>query len=245
MTRWRMDLTYDGTGFAGWQVQPGRTTVQGTVEDALRTLDGGPVKVHASGRTDQGVHARLQPIHCDLARDWDVRRLRRGLNALLPPDVRVLRVRRVPASFHARRSVREKEYRYFIWNDDVLPPFLRRYRTHITRRLDVGAMKEAAELLAGRHDFASFTANPNRPVESTIRRVTRVSVVRRGHEVIIAAVGEGFLYRMVRSLAGFLIRVGEGRMTPSDGPRILAARERTAHVETAPPQGLFLWNVRY
>jgi len=245
MKRWRIDLSYDGTDFAGWQVQPGRTTLQGTVESVLATLDGSTVKVHASGRTDQGVHARLQPIHCDLARSWEPVRLRRGLNGLLPPDIRVLRVRRVAATFHARRSVREKEYRYFIWNEDMVPPCLRRYRTQVARPLDVPAMRKAAARLVGKHDFASFTANPNRVVESTVRRVSRVSVIRRGREIVIVATGEGFLYRMVRSLAGFLIRVGEGRMTPEDGERILAARARTAHVETAPAQGLFLWNVRY
>ena len=167
------------------------------------------------------------------------------MNALMPPDIRLLKARVVSPDFHARRSVSEKEYRYFIWNAEVMPPFLRRYRLHVTRPLDVGAMREAAALLVGRHDFASFTANPNREVASTVRAVTRLCVTKRGPQIAIVAAGEGFLYKMVRSLAGFLLKVGEGNMSASDALRILGEKTRTAHVETAPPQGLFLWNVRY
>lgn len=245
MPRWRFDISYDGSAFEGWQVQPGRTTLQGAVEKALSTIAGVPTKVHASGRTDAGVHARMQVCHADVDKPLPPERLFRSMNALLPPDVRVLRVRRVPYDFHARKSVREKEYRYLIWNAAVLPPFLRRYRLHVSRPLDVKAMRLAASLLVGRHDFASFTANPNREVASTVRAVARVTVRKRGSEIEIAVAGEGFLYRMVRSMAGFLLKVGEGGMSPSDASRLLAEKLRTAHVETAPPQGLFLWHVRY
>lgn len=246
MPRWRIDLSYDGTDYGGWQVQPGTTkTVQATVEKALSILAGTPVKVHASGRTDSGVHARLQVCHADVEKRIEPDRLRRSMNALTPPDVRVLRAFHVPPDFHARRSVREKEYRYFIWNGEVMPPFLRRYRLHVSRPLDVAAIRSAAKSLIGRHDFASFTANPNREVATTVRAVTRLNVRKRGNEITISVAGEGFLYKMVRSLVGFLLKVGDGRMQPADAERILDARLRTAHVETAPPQGLFLWNVRY
>jgi tRNA pseudouridine38-40 synthase len=167
------------------------------------------------------------------------------MNALLPPDIRVLQVRRVPPDFHARRSVKVKEYRYLIWNDEVMPPFLRHFRLHIRHRLDLSAMRQAAALLSGTFDFASFTANPNREIGSTVRRVDVIEVKRRGCEIVMIARGEGFLYKMVRSLAGFLIRVGEERIPAEDTRRILQERRRTAHVETAPALGLFLWNVRY
>ena len=246
MPRWRFDICYDGTEYGGWQVQPGGTpTVQANVERALGILAGSSVKVHASGRTDRGVHARLQVCHADVDRPMVPYKVRRSMNSLMPPDIRVLRARLVDDRFHARRSVVEKEYRYFIWNAEVIAPFVRRYRLHVTRPLNVRAMREAAAGLVGRHDFASFTANPNREVGSTVRSVTSIAIRRRGSEISIAVAGEGFLYKMVRSLVGFLLRVGEGRMAPPDARRILEHRTRTAHVETAPPQGLFLWNVRY
>jgi tRNA pseudouridine38-40 synthase len=243
--RHRIDLSYDGSTYAGWQVQPESVTIQGTVEEVLHRLNGRTVKIHASGRTDQGVHARRQVLHTDLDRKWDALRLRRAMNALLPPDIRVIQVRHVSQNFHARRSVKVKEYRYFIWNEEILSPFLRQYRLHVRHHLDLDAMRHAAKALSGTQDFASFTANPNRLVESTIRRVDAIDVRRRGAEVIVVARGEGFLYKMVRSLVGFLVRVGEGKIPREDAQRILLARRRTAHVETAPPQGLFLWNVRY
>lgn len=243
--RYKLTLAYDGSAYAGWQVQPGRPTVQGTLEKALAAIAGGAVKAHASGRTDQGVHAAGQVAHIDLPRPWKGADLRRTLNALLPPDIRLLSVSRVASDFHARRGAAGKEYRYMIWNGEVLPPFLRRYRTHIRQPLDVRAMRAAARLLVGRHDFAAFTANPNREVESTVRHLTKLAVRRHGREITIAARGEGFLYKMVRSLAGLLIRVGLGAVPPAAAGAILRSRERTARVPTAPPEGLILWRVKY
>jgi len=243
--RYRIDIAYDGTAYAGWQIQPNGVTIQEKLEQALFELTRHRTKVHGSGRTDQGVHARKQVAHFDLAEDRDPKALARGLNALLPGDIRVSRPVRVDSSFHARRSAVSKEYRYFIWNGENVPPFLRLYRRRVSKRLDVAAMQKAAQTLRGRHDFASFTANPNRPVESTIRTLHELRVTRRGSEITIAAVGEGFLYKMVRSLAGFLTRVGEGAVSPSETAQILSSRRRTARVETAPPEGLFLWNVTY
>jgi tRNA pseudouridine38-40 synthase len=243
--RYRIDLSYDGTNYAGWQIQPNALTVQEVLEKNLLTLTKQPTKVHGSGRTDQGVHARRQTAHFDLQRDFPITAIRKGLNGLLPPDIRILRVRRVPGDFHARRSAVEKEYRYFIHCAEVLPPCLRLYRAHVRRALHVAAMQEAAHRLEGRHDFAAFTANPRRHVESTVRTVSECSVRKNGARIQIVARGEGFLYRMVRSLAGCLIRVGEGAVLPAEATRILKSGTRTAEVPTAPPQGLFLWNVKY
>lgn len=241
----RFKLAYDGTAYGGWQVQENAVSIQGVIEQALGQLAGAPVKLHGSGRTDRGVHAMGQVAHCALPSDWQPARLARALNALLPADIRVMGAARCGLRFHARRSAAAKEYRYFIWNADILPPVLRHYRAHIRAPLNVAAMQQAAAQLEGRHDFAAFTANPNRPVESTVRELSRLQVRRRGAEIVIIARADGFLYKMVRSLAGFLIQVGAGAAPASATATILHSRVRTARVPTAPPQGLFLWRVFY
>ncbi len=243
--RYSLRVAYDGSGFAGWQVQPGARTVQGELEAAASRVACAPVKVHGSGRTDQGVHAVGQVAHLDLPFALPPANLARALNALLPAAIRVLQARAAAPDFHARRHALRKEYRYHIWNGGLLPPFLRLYRTHVRAPLDVRAMRQAAALLIGRRDFAAFAANPHRAVESTRRRLLLLTVHRRGRDVVIRAQSDGFLYKMVRSLAGFLIRVGTGAVPPGEARRILAGRRRTARVPTAPPEGLFLWKVWY
>ena len=243
--RYRLLLAYDGTAYAGWQVQPARRTIQGELEQALQQLTRQPVRVQCSGRTDAGVHAAGQVAHFDLDRSAAPAKLLPGLNALLDDDIRVLAVRRARADFHARFSATGKEYRYFIWNDAVLPPLVRASRWLVRQPLDVAAMRQAAAALVGRQDFAAFTANPNREVRGTVRHLRELRVTRRGREIVICARGDGFLYKMVRSLAGFLVRVGAGELPPEAARTLLAARQRTAEVPTAPPQGLFLWRVFY
>lgn len=245
LVRYRMTLAYDGSAFWGWQTQPGHRTIQGELERVLKILTGEGVRVHCSGRTDRGVHAREQVAHFDVHKELDVSRLLRGLNGLLDDDLRVLDLRKAPRTFHARRSATGKEYRYFIWNGPILPPWLRLYRTHVRQALDVERMQKAAARLVGRKDFAAFSANPHREVGGTVRHLRELTVRRRGREVVIVARADGFLYKMVRSLAGFLIRVGTGEMPPEAATIILRSRTRTAHVPTAPPQGLFLWRVEY
>ena len=243
--RYRMIIAYDGTAYAGWQVQPKHTTVQHWLEAVMLKLTGEKVKVHGSGRTDQGVHARGQVAHLDLTREWRCDHLKKGLNALLPADIRVKRVERVKADFHARRSATKKEYRYFIWNDEVIDPCQRFYVTLVRKPLNVAAMRAAVQVLIGRHDFASFTANPNREVESTIREIYYLKIRKTGSLLTVVVASEGFLYKMVRSICGMLIRVGEGALSTDDVRGILKSRERTARVPTAPPEGLFLWKVWY
>jgi len=240
-----MLLAYDGTAYAGWQIQPAARTIQGELEKALHRLTREPVRVQCSGRTDAGVHAAGQVAHFDLVRPAEPAKLLRGLNALLAEDIRVLALRRARPAFHARYSATGKEYRYFIWNAGVLPPTVRAYRWLVRASLDVAAMRQAAAALVGRRDFAAFTANPNREVDGTVRHLRVLQVTRRGSELVIRVRGDGFLYRMVRSLAGFLVRVGTGELPPEAARTILASRRRTATVPTAPPQGLFLWQVFY
>lgn len=238
-------IAYDGTAYRGWQVQPGARSIQGELERSLEQLTGVRARVEGSGRTDRGVHARGQVAHADLPFTPALAPLLRGFNALLDPDIRILALRRVAGDFHARFSTVGKEYRYFIWNAPVLPPFIRLYRAPVRTPLDLGAMRRAARLLEGRHDFAAFTANPNREVNGTERTLYSLGIRRRGPEITLTACGDGFLFRMVRSLAGHLIRVGLGEVAPETTTAILHSRTRTARVPTAPPQGLFLWTVAY
>ena len=244
--RYRITVAYDGTAYAPWQVQPDHVTVQQRIEEGLKRLTGETIKVHGSGRTDQGVHAEGQVAHFDLhKKKWVCGYLQKGMNALLPADIRVLRVARAKPDFHARRSAVKKEYRYFIWNAPVMDPCRRQYATHIRRPLDIKAMQAAAHILTGRHDFAAFMANPHRPMESTVRELHMLTVKRTGPLVVIRAASEGFLYKMVRSLTGILLRVGDGAATLDEVKDILDYKVRTARVPTAPPRGLFLWRVWY
>lgn len=245
MQRYRMTVAYDGSAYAGWQIQPRHVTVQERLLSAIERVTGERTVVHGSGRTDRGVHARGQVAHFDLQAPREPQKLREALNGVLPPDIRVLALGRASQSFHARHGASGKEYRYFIWNDEIVPPPLRLYRAHIRKPLNVSAMKQAAASLVGKHDFAAFAANPDRIVESTVRTLRKLDVRRRGREICIVAQADGFLYKMVRSLAGYLIRVGEGSVPPNGAGAILKSVQRTARVPTAAAQGLFLWEVFY
>lgn len=242
---YRMTIQYDGSAYFGWQVQLGQISVQEVIEKTLERILGAPIKIHGSGRTDQAVHAYGQVAHFRFSRPFEPAGIQRALNALLPADIRILTLRRTSPDFHARRSAIAKEYRYFIWNGPYLPPFLARYRAHVRSPLNVAAMQDAANRLIGEHDFAAFAANPSRVVESTVRTLSLLKISKKGPEIVIRARGNGFLYRMVRSLSGFLIRVGDGSVPPHHAEEILASRIRTARVPTAPAQGLFLWKVWY
>lgn len=245
-TRYKLTIAYDGTNYAGWQVQPGKTTVQGEVENAIEKMTGRHIRIHHSGRTDSGVHAKGQVAHFDLKEPVDPGRFMNGLNAHLETDIRIMKMEMVSPDFNARYDAVSKEYRYFVWNGDSVPPELRLYRLHERRKLDIKAMRTAAEMLVGKHDFAAFTANPQREIEGTVKTVTSITIKRtREGDVTICVVGEGFLYKMVRSIAGFLLRVGIGELKPEDAKRFLKAGERTNKVPTAKPLGLFLWRVDY
>ncbi len=244
--RFRLTIAYDGTAYAGWQVQPGNLTVQEVLEARMEAVVGHPCKVHGSGRTDQGVHAVGQVAHVDIETRMPPKSLRLALNARLPGDIRVVGARVVNPRFHARRSAVAKEYRYFIWNDDLMPPHQRLYALHVRRPLDLPAMHAAAAQFVGEHDFVAFMANPNRAVESTVRTVMECQFRRRGKRIEFRVRGSGFLYRQVRSMVGLLLRIGQGAEPPGTVAQLLAGKApRTARVPSAPPQGLFLWRVWY
>jgi tRNA pseudouridine38-40 synthase len=243
--RYKLTIAYDGTNYAGWQIQQGVITVQSELERALNTLAGKLIRVYGSGRTDQGVHARGQTAHLDLPHKMPPSDLRRAMNALLKPDIRVMNARLAAKDFHARNNVKIKEYRYFIWNSQIMPPFMRYYKTHIKHNLDVSDMRKAALFLLGKKDFAAFAANPKYKLATTIRHIYSITIRKHGSDIVIIIKGNGFLYKMVRSISGFLIRVGRKSVPAEITGNIITSKKRTALVPTAPPQGLFLWKVQY
>ena len=242
---YKLTVAYDGTAYGGWQLQPNATSIQQQLEAALAKIVGEPVRVHGSGRTDAGVHARAQVAHATFATRHSPATLLRALNANLPEDIRVTAIQRAPAKFHARFSATGKEYRYQIDSGAVADLFLRRYAWHHPWPLDLVAMRRAAQLIIGRHDFTALSANPMRKIDTPVRTVDRLTIRRQGQLLTITVSANGFLYKMVRSIAGALVKVGEGRLTVSQLRALLAGKRRTAQVETAPACGLFLWRVRY
>jgi tRNA pseudouridine38-40 synthase len=238
----KLMIAYDGTGYGGWQRQPNVVTVQQLVEEAITKIAGSKVTLHASGRTDAGVHAREQVASCAFVTPHSAKTMRRALNANLPDDVRVLRVQEVNSKFHARFSAKSKEYRYQIDCGKIADPFLLRYAGHHPRPLDLPAMRRAARLLKGKHDFTALAAKSER---MPVRTISKLTVTKRGELLTISVAANGFLYKMVRSIVGALVKVGEGKMTPEQLGDLLAGKKRVPLVETAPAQGLFLWRVWY
>jgi tRNA pseudouridine38-40 synthase len=240
----KLVLAYDGSDFHGWQRQPGLRTVQQVLEQAIEQLTQARPTTTASGRTDAGVHALGQVVHFYTASRHAPEVFVRALNALLPADVRVLEARDMPQSFHATLDARSKRYRYVIDNGLVASPFQLRYSWHVFRRLDIDAMRTAGRALLGRHDFRSFeTEWPNRT--SSVRTVVDLAVDRAEPLVSIEVEADGFLYNMVRAIAGTLMLVGAGKRAPSWVADVLRAENRIEAGPTAPPQGLFLMRVRY
>jgi tRNA pseudouridine38-40 synthase len=241
----RLTLSYDGTDFHGWQTQPGQRTVQETLEKALADLTGeGRVRVNASGRTDTGVHAVGQVVNFRTENRLPAETLLRAVNARLPADVVVRAAADADDSFDANRDAKRKLYRYIIHDGPIPDLFMRRYCCQARWRLDAEAMARAAAVLCGTHDFASFETDwPNRA--SSIRTLSRLSVNRFGDWIWIDAEADGFLYNMVRAIAGTLMNVGRGYWPESEVEAILEARDRTRAGPTAPAQGLFLMRVTY
>lgn len=242
--RWKCVVAYDGASFAGWQSQPNGVAIQDVIEARIAQIFGGLIRINASGRTDAGVHAHGQVFHFDAAWRHTPEKLHAALRVGLPPTLQIKSVRAVPPSFHARFSATGKRYVYQIQLGDA-DPFTRPFAWVIERSLDLAAMECAAALLQGRHDFRAFSALNGPPKEDTVRDLRRFSLVRRGRLVRITAEADGFMYKMVRSLVGALVSVGDGNLTPKQLGALLESRRRVALVQTAPPQGLFLEKVFY
>ena len=248
MRNMRLVLSYDGTDFSGWQVQPNAATIQGTLALAVGRVTGENVLPQGSGRTDAGVHALAQVATFATATPIPAANFVKALNDTLPASIRVLEAAEVPAEFHARKSARRKTYRYRIYRAAICPPFLARYVWHYPYSLDEGAMAEAAKFILGEHDFTSFAAvDPERGMEerSNIRKISISSWQREGEEFVYTVEGSGFLHHMVRNLVGTFLLVGKGTWPTADVKKILEARNRAVAAATAPPGGLCLLGVEY
>jgi tRNA pseudouridine38-40 synthase len=248
MRTFKLKLAYDGTAYAGWQLQPGQATVQGVLEQALQRITRESIRVAASGRTDAGVHALGQVVSFCSQTHLSCGVLLKALNAELPRDVAALQLDEAPADFHATRDALRKRYRYQLDDGPVRDVFARAYVWQLRERVDAEAMHRAAQALVGTHNFASFETHGS-PRDSSVRTIYELSLQRgqggQSHRVTLEIEGNGFLYNMVRAIVGTLVEVGRGVRDQAWPAQVLAACDRKAAGQTAPPQGLFLVRVDY
>lgn len=245
MRNLKLTIRYDGTDFSGWQTQPGKRTVQETIEKAICEITREErVRLNCSGRTDAGVHAVGQVANVYTASKLSCEVLLKAVNAKLPEDVSVSELTEAPQSFCANKDAVRKMYRYVVQDGRIRDPFLRRYAWFVRQHLDAEAMARASQCLVGRHDFRCFeTEWPNRL--TSVRTITHLSVARAGECVSIEVEANGFLYNMVRAIAGSLVQVGRGFWPGTRISDVLKAMDRRLAGPTAPPEGLFLMRVTY
>lgn len=242
--RFRLIVEYDGTDYCGWQRQINGPSVQQELEEALARLTGETVSVTGSSRTDAGVHARGLCAHFDSATRIPPQKLAFALNTMLPADIRIRESGPAPEGFHARYSAAGKVYRYTFCNGRHDCAIGRQYGAHVPLPLDEKKMHEEAQVLLGTHDFAAFAASGS-VVKSTVRTIYRASVARMGDEVTLLVLGDGFLYNMVRIIAGTLMEVGTGKRAPGAIAQAIETGDRLALGQTAPARGLILERVLY
>ncbi len=240
----RLDLRYDGTDFSGWQMQKGERTVEEVLLRAVNTILGEGHKLHVAGRTDAGVHAEHQVVQLRANTTMTCRQLLRAFNSRLPTDVAVMSASEVPEKWDARRSARRRTYRYSIWNSRNRDPLLRRFTHWVAPPLNFDSMQKAAEVFVGRHDFNAFRSE-HCDARNPVRTMTASLLQREGNRIDYWIEGHAFLRHMVRTIAGTLIEVGRGKLTPDDVQSILEGRDRKAAGPTAPAHGLTLVRVTY
>ena len=244
MRRVKLIVAYDGTDYCGWQIQPNGITVEEVLNRALSRLTGEEIRVIGASRTDAGVHARGNIAVLDTASTIPAERFAYAVNPLLPEDIVVVKSEEVPQDWHPRYQNSVKTYEYRILNREMPDPLKRKYTWHVSFPLDIDKMREAAEHLKGQHDFRSF-CSVHTAVKSTVRTIYTLDIVKSEDEIIIRISGNGFLYNMVRIIAGTLAEVGRGFRTPEDVRDLLTAKEREQAGATAPPQGLTLIRIEY
>ncbi len=248
-----MTIEYDGTGYAGWQVQNSHAshltphtskTIQDTIEKALQRILQEKIRLIGSGRTDAGVHAQGQVANFKTKSELDCKNIQKGLNGILPKDIRIKQAEPARPDFHARFSARSKLYRYSIVNHSFVSPFLRRHCYLVRYALDTGKMRRAADELLGKHNFRSFQA-VDKKQRPSVRKILRLDIRRSKNLIYLDIHADGFLYRMARNIAGTLIEVGRGRLRAQDIKEILKAKDRKCAGPCAPAKGLCLMDVKY
>jgi tRNA pseudouridine38-40 synthase len=244
----KLTIAYDGTNYAGWQVQKTGLGVQQVIEEAGCKLFGSLKRLHSSSRTDTGVHALGMVAHFELPGEelrMPMAKLPLAFNAHLPEDIRILRAARCSKEFHARFDAEGKQYRYFVWNFPAMNPLLRSQAWHVARPLDLSAMKRAATFFLGKHDFVSFAATRNYKLENTVRALRRCDIYKKGLMLSFVIEADGFLYKMCRGIVGTLAQVGLGKFKPEAIKPMLGGKDRKVAGMTAPAHGLVLWKVFY
>lgn len=245
MKRVKLTVAYDGTNYCGWQAQPNAITIEGVLNKAISAVTGEEIQVIGASRTDSGVHGLGNVAVFDTESPIPAERFSYALNQKMPPDVIVVKSEAVPDDWHPRHQDHiYKTYEYRILNTQVPIPTRRLYTNHVSFHLDVDLMREGAAYLLGEHDFAAF-CNIRTTAKTTVRTITDISIRKEGDEIILSVTGNGFLYNMVRIIAGVLIRVGRGYYAPVKVKELLEGLERTREAVTAPPQGLCLMEIRY
>lgn len=247
MQRVKLTIAYVGTSYLGWQVQPHPPTIQPLIQKALETTLRHRVALTGSGRTDAGVHAKGQTAHFDTPTEFDPKILRYSLNALLPSDIRILKVESVSNDFHARYSAVSKVYHYHLHLDPVIDPFVRHFRYHVQGRFDLDLLQKAAPFFIGTHDFSSFSNKNTRgsAAHDSIRTLFRLDCHEEKGGIRLEFEADGFLYKMVRNITGTLLDIAASRLEGEKIGEILQTKNRSLAGNAAPPQGLFLFEVKY
>lgn len=242
--RIKLTISYDGTNYCGWQVQPNGVTVQQVLEDALKTATGESTRITGSGRTDAGVHAVGQVAHFDTESSIPPERFYKALNAHLPQDIRVIKSQLVDENFHACTTAKKKTYEYSLYFSEVEKPLKDRYAVKIDKKPDISVMKEFALELVGEHDFKAFCASGS-GAKTTVRTVYAIDIDGENDDIKITVTGNGFLYNMVRIIVGTLLLAGYGELDKSALKDMLKTGKRPVAIKTLPAKGLCLKSVEY
>lgn len=240
----KLTVTYDGTNFCGWQKQKNGVSVQETIENAILSVTGEKVSVVGSGRTDAGVHAKGQVAAFCTASSIPPEKFYKALNTVLPPEVKIIKSELADENFHPVRSAKRKTYAYTLYKSDVILPLKERYAVMVDKNLSVGAMRKAAEILVGEHDFKSFSSTGG-SVKTSVRTIFSLNIEESADEIKFYVCGNGFLYNMVRIIVGTLVKVGEGKLTDKDVKKMLDGGGRKIGGTTYPAKGLCLEKVEY
>ena len=241
----KMTIRYDGSRYKGFQrLKDNDMTIQGKIEDVLSKMTNESIEIIGSGRTDMGVHAYRQVANFKTNSSLSIEKMQSYLYEYLPEDIVITKLEEVDERFHSRYNAKSKVYLYKIYNAEVHDPFLRKYTSHIPKKLDVDLMKEASKYLIGEHDFTSFASSKSKK-KSHVRTINSIDIVQKNDLIEIYVDGDGFLYNMVRIIVGALVDVGSKRKEPKDIKCMLEQKDRSKSSDTAPAKGLYLYKVRY